>query len=87
MYASQYARFFGDKLTLYISKSHFILLFCLVIMALFIVPYKLEQREANKDKPKEPNPRMEKIKEKVKGFFKRIWANFPKYSDLQKKQN
>jgi hypothetical protein len=52
-----------------------------------VIPYKLEQRALNKDKPKEPNPRMERIKEKVKGFFKGIWAKFPKYSDLQKKND
>lgn len=56
-------------------------------MALFIIPYKLEQRQARLGQPKVPNPKVEKVKNAVKGFFKKIWAKIPKYADLHKKNN
>ena len=43
MYASQLTKYFGDKMTLYISKHILVCWSSIVLMALFVIPYRMEK--------------------------------------------
>jgi len=53
-------------------------------MALFIVPARMGKKGGQNG---EEGQAGSKIKERVLGIGKKIWAKIPKYSDLQKKKD